>query len=116
MEVVAPNSAPMFVIVALPVQLMVRAPAPRYSIMWLVPPATVSSPAAHLAAEDHADALGQEHVPWQTGHHLHGIGTAYPNGAGAKPTGVGGVRVCANDELPGKGVVLQGHLVDDAGT
>ena len=45
MEVVAPSSAPMLVIVALPVALIVRAPGPIYSTMALVPPATVSWPA-----------------------------------------------------------------------
>ena len=41
-DVVAPNSAPMFVMVAFPVALMVRAPGPMYSTMALVPPDTVS--------------------------------------------------------------------------
>ena len=44
-EVVAPSSAPMLVIVALPVALIVRAPGPTYSTIALVAPATVSSPA-----------------------------------------------------------------------
>ena len=44
-EVVAPSSAPMLVMVALPVQLMELAPGPKYSMMALVPPETVSSPA-----------------------------------------------------------------------
>ena len=44
-EVVAPSSAPMLVMVALPVALMVRAPGPMYSTMALVPPDTVSCPA-----------------------------------------------------------------------
>ena len=44
-EVVAPSSAPMLVMVALPVALMVRAPGPMYSTMALVPPDTVSWPA-----------------------------------------------------------------------
>jgi hypothetical protein len=44
-EVVAPNSAPMLVIVALPVALIVRAPGPIYSTMAFVPPDTVSAPA-----------------------------------------------------------------------
>ena len=42
-EVVAPTSAPMLQIVALPVALMVSAPGPKYSTMAPVPPATVSS-------------------------------------------------------------------------
>src|SRR2546428_12741867 len=40
-EVVAPSSAPMLVIVPLPVQLIDGAPGPKYSITGLVPPATV---------------------------------------------------------------------------
>ena len=46
MEVVAPSSAPMLVMVALPVALIERVPGPKYSMMALVPPATVSSPAS----------------------------------------------------------------------
>ena len=44
-EVVAPSSAPILVIVALPVALIVRAPGPIYSTIALVPPETVSCPA-----------------------------------------------------------------------
>src|SRR5262249_9418099 len=44
-DVVAPSSAPMFVIVALPVALIVRAPGPRYSAIALVAPATGSAAA-----------------------------------------------------------------------
>ena len=47
MEVVAPSSAPMFVMVAFPVQLMERSPGPKYSMIALVPPETVSSPARY---------------------------------------------------------------------
>ena len=46
-EQVAPNSAPMLVMVALPVQLMDSAPGPKYSMMALVPPATVRTPARY---------------------------------------------------------------------
>ena len=45
MEVVAPTSAPMLVLVAFPVALMARAPGPIYSTMALVPPALPGSPA-----------------------------------------------------------------------
>ena len=44
-DVVAPISAPIFVMVAFPVQLMELAPGPKYSRIALVPPDTVSSPA-----------------------------------------------------------------------
>ena len=40
-DVVAPSSAPMFVIVPLPVQLMDAAPGPKYSMIRFVPPSTV---------------------------------------------------------------------------
>jgi hypothetical protein len=45
MEVVAPTSAPMLEMVAMPVQLRVSTPGPKYSMMEPVPPRTVSSPA-----------------------------------------------------------------------
>ena len=45
MEQVAPISAPMFVIVALPVQLIDLVPGPKYSTIAFVPPETVSSSA-----------------------------------------------------------------------
>ena len=44
-EHVAPISAPMFVMVALPVQLIDFVPGPKYSTIAFVPPETVSSPA-----------------------------------------------------------------------
>src|SRR5262249_2413081 len=44
-EVVAPSSAPMFVIVPFPVQEIERAPAPKYSTIAPVPPLTVRMPA-----------------------------------------------------------------------
>ncbi len=44
-EVVAPSSAPMLQIVALPVALIVRAPGPRYSRIAWVAPETVRWPA-----------------------------------------------------------------------
>ncbi len=44
-DVVAPSSAPMLAMVALPVALSVRAPGPMYSTIAWVPPDTVSWPA-----------------------------------------------------------------------
>ena len=46
-EVVAPSSAPMLAIVALPVALRVRAPGPMYSTIAFVAPDTESRPATH---------------------------------------------------------------------
>src|SRR5271156_4508187 len=46
MDVVAPSSAPILVIVALPVQLIDFVPGPKYSIIDPVPPDTVRIPAS----------------------------------------------------------------------
>ena len=126
-EVVAPSSAPMLVIVALPVALIVRAPGPIYSTMALVPPETVSCagdveddvlgrrPAAHAAGQVNRDVLRVEHLPGQPGDDLDRVGAADADGAGAEAAGVRRVRVGADDQLAGEGVLLQHHLVDDAG-
>lgn len=47
-EVVAPTSAPILQIVAMPVQLMVCTPGPKYSMTKPVPPRTVKSPASFI--------------------------------------------------------------------
>ncbi len=47
MEHVAPISAPILVIVALPVQLIDSTPGPKYSIIEFVPPDTESFPATY---------------------------------------------------------------------
>ena len=126
-EVVAPSSAPMLVMVALPVQLMEAAPGPKYSMMALVPPDTVSSPReaeddvlgrgppAHLAGEPDADVAGVQELPGQAGHDLDGICAADADGAGAEAAGVGCVGVGADDHRAGEGVVLEDDLVDYAG-
>ena len=57
-EDVAPISAPMFAIVALPVQLIEDAPGPKYSTTALVPPDTVSSDATRSMT-----SLGAAHPP-----------------------------------------------------
>src|SRR4029079_4943974 len=46
-EQVAPISAPIFVMVAFPVQLIDSAPGPKYSIIAFVPPDTVSLEATY---------------------------------------------------------------------
>ena len=46
MELVAPTSAPILQMVALPVQERFSVPGPKYSMMALVPPLTVSIPAS----------------------------------------------------------------------
>ena len=45
-EVVAPSSAPMLVMVALPVHASDAAPGPKYSMIRLVPPLVVRIPAS----------------------------------------------------------------------
>src|SRR5215467_8987187 len=101
-EVVAPSSAPMLAIVALPVALNVRAPGPMYSTIAFVPPDTVSSPAtqritslgaAQPSGEDHRNALRIEHLPREAGDHFHGIRAADADGAGAEATGIRRVRI-----------------------
>ncbi len=56
-EVVAPISAPMLAMVALPVALMVRAPGPMYSTIAFVPPETVNIPATAMITRE------QDHDP-----------------------------------------------------
>src|SRR6266540_6899373 len=72
-------------------------------------------PAAHLTRQVHADELRVEHLPGQARHHLDGVSAAHADGARPQASGVRGVRVGADDELAGEGVLLQGDLVDDAG-
>ncbi len=55
---VAPTSAPMLQIVALPVAESEAAPSPKYSITALVPPLTVSRPASFRIT-----SLGEAHPP-----------------------------------------------------
>ena len=127
-EVVAPSSAPMLVIVALPVALIVRAPGPMYSTIALVRAGdTVSCardvedhvlgrrPAAQLAGQVDRDVPRIEHLPRQPGDDLDRVGAADADRAGAEPAGIGRVRVGADDQLARKGVILQHHLMDDAG-
>ena len=56
-----------------------------------------------------------EHLPGQPGHDLDRVRPADADRAGAQAAGVGRVRVGADDQLAREGVVLQHHLVDDAG-
>ena len=74
-EVVAPSSAPILVMVALPVALIERTPGPKYSMMALVPPddGQLSGqfeddifrgcPTAHLPRQVYADETWEEHLP-----------------------------------------------------
>ena len=76
-------------------------PGPKYSMMALVPPDTVSSPgeaqddvlgggpAAQVAGQVYADPPGIEKLPGQAGHDFDGVGPAYPYGAGAESPALG---------------------------
>ncbi len=72
-------------------------------------------PAAELAGEPHAHELGIEHLPRQPRHRLAAIRAADPDGGHAEAARVGRVRVGADHETAGEGVVLQHDLMDDAG-
>ena len=108
-EVVAPSSAPMLVMVALPVALSVRAPGPMYSTIALVPPATPScagdpqddvlgrGPTAQLAGQVHRDAARVQQLPRQPGDDLDRVRAADAHRAGAEAAGVGRVRIGADD-------------------
>ena len=48
-------------------------------------------------------------------HDFAGIGTADPDRQHAQPAAVRGVRVGADDQAAGKGVILQDDLMNDAG-
>ena len=71
-------------------------------------------PARELAGEVHADQLGIEHLPGEPGHRLAAVGAAHADGDHAEAARVGRVRVGADHEAAGEGVVLEHDLVDDA--
>ena len=95
-EVVAPNSAPMLVMVALPVALMEAAPgaevfddgvgaAGNGQLPCQVQDDVLGrGPAVHLAGETHADEAGIQHLPRQSCHDFHRIGPAHAHGDGAE--------------------------------
>ena len=125
MLVVAPSSAPMLVMVPLPVQLIVAAPGPKYSTIALVPPFVVRI--SHTfrmtslgavqplicAGQVHADQLRVLDLPRHADHHVHRVGAAHAAGDHAQAAAVGRVAVGADDQPAGEGVVLQHDLVDD---
>jgi hypothetical protein len=73
-------------------------------------------PAVHIPGEVHADQLRVLHFPRKPGHDVHGVRAAHAGREHAQPAGVGRVRVGADHHPAGKGVVLQNHLVNDAGS
>ena len=56
-----------------------------------------------------------EDFPGQAGDDFDRISAADADGAGAEPAGIWRVRVGADNQLAGKGVILQHDLMDDAG-
>src|ERR1043166_410033 len=114
-EVVAPSSAPILVMVALPVALIERAPGPKYSMMALVPPATVSSPASlRITSFGAVQPLISpvRYTPMKRGKSTSQGSPAMTSTASAPPTPT------AQEPRPpamGECVILQRHLVDDAG-
>ena len=74
-----------------------------------------AGPAAHLPGELHADELGELELPGQPAHHVAGVGATHPDGHHTQASGVHGVAVGTDHHGAGEGVLLQHHLVDDAG-
>jgi hypothetical protein len=126
-RVVAPSSAPMFAIVALPVAPSARAPGPdvlddrvrraRHRELPGDPQDHVlrRGPVVERAREHDRDPLRVEQLEREPGHRLDRVGAADADRAGAEPARVGRVRVGAQDQRARQRVVLEHHLVDDAG-
>ena len=74
-----------------------------------------AGPPAHLAGQLDANQLGELQLPRHTGHDVHGVGTAHTDGDHAEATRVHGVAVRPDHHAAREGVVLEHHLVDDAG-
>lgn len=70
-------------------------------------------PAIQFAGQLDTDDLGGLELPGQVGHNIDGVGTTNANSAHAETTSVGGVRISADEETTGEGVVLEQDLVDD---
>ena len=125
-DVVAPISAPMLQMVALPVAEIESAPGPKYSTIAPVPPSTVSTRATsrmtsfgldqprERAGELDADDLRPADVEREAGHHVDGIGAADADGDHAEAARIRRVAVGADHHPAGEGVVLEDDLVDDA--
>ena len=140
-EVVAPISAPMLQIVAIPVHDNDSTPGPRYSTMAPVPPLTVkipatlrmtsngivqkcafgitrrhtlgSCPSANLASQVDTDDLRALQFPRKTSHNVDSVSTADTASNHAETTSVGGVRVGTDHQTTGESIVLEDDLVND---
>ena len=87
--VVAPISAPMLQMVAIPVQERLSTPGPKYSTMAPVPPLTVKIPATRKMtslAEDQAGSFPVNLTPMTLGHLSSQGSPAMTSTASAPPT------------------------------
>ena len=124
-DVVAPISAPMLQMVALPVALMAAVPGsevlddgagaaldgedlghPQDDVLG-------RRPARQPAGEADADQRRPPQAERAAGHHVDRVGPAHADGHHAQPAGVGGVAVGADHHPAGEGVALEDDLVDD---
>ncbi len=72
-------------------------------------------PTAQLAGQPHADQFRMEHFPGQPGHHFARVRAADADRQHAQAAAVRRMGVGADDQPAGERVVLQDHLMDDAG-
>ena len=64
----------------------------------------------------HTDQTRHLQLPRLSSEYVYGVGATDTHGYHAQATGIGGVRVGTHHHAAGEGVVLQDHLVDDAGS
>lgn len=140
-EVVAPISAPMLQIVAIPVQDRDSTPGPLYSTMAPVPPLTVRMPAtlrmtsgagsklgrgvkrskhtlwccpsSNFACQVDANDFGTLEFPRNASHNIDCICTTYTTCNHPETTSIGSVRVGSYHEPTGERVVFENDLMDD---
>ncbi len=73
-------------------------------------------PSAEPPFQAYSDEFGEAQLPGLAGEHVDGIGTAHAHSYHAQSTGIRSVGVGAHHHAAGEGIVLEYHLVDDAGT
>ena len=74
-----------------------------------------AGPTAHLAGQLDADQFGEFQLPGHAGHDVHGVGTAHTDGDHSQTTRIHGMAIRSDHHAAWEGVVLEHHLVDDAG-
>ena len=126
MEVVAPSSVPMLVMVARSGTDRVLTPAPPYSMTLPTPPLTDrmpqhlqddvlgGDPGAQLAGQIDLDDLGHGDVVGAAAHGHGHVHAARAEGQHADAAAGGGVAVGADEGLAGYAEALQMHLMADA--